>query len=115
LKENIKLQGSNSKKDSKLLQVANSTAHHNFNMYRHSAAGGGYNYSGGSERRNSSLGAVTAGTEDGGSINGGAAGSLQKGMRIPCGSKAAKKNIQQLSQQYVPAKMTRQAVMLAQM
>ena len=73
MKENIKLLqvGSNSKKDSKILQVANSTAHHNFNMYRHSAAAGGYNYSGGSDRRNSSLGAATAGTDDGGSLNGG--------------------------------------------
>ena len=112
MKENIKLMqggpGSNSKKDSKLLQVANSTAHHNFNMYRHSAAAapGGHNYSGGSERRNSSLGAATTGTEDGGSVNGG----VQKGLRIP--NKAAKKNLQ-LTQQYLPTKMTRQAVMLA--
>lgn len=56
--------------------VANSTAHHNFNMYRHSAAGSagiGYNYAaGGSERRNSSLGAATAGTDEG-SVNGGGA------------------------------------------
>ena len=78
-------------------------------MYRHSAAGGGYNYSGGSERRNSSLGAATAGTEEGSTSGGNGAQKL----RVTGGAKAAKKNLQLAQQQYLPAKMTRQAVMLA--
>jgi hypothetical protein len=93
--------------------LANSTAHHNFNMYRHSAAGAGgagYNITGGSERRNSSLGAATAGTDEGGSTSGGNGG--QK-LRVTGGAKAAKKNLQLAQQQFLPTKMTRQAVMLA--
>ena len=57
-------------------------------MYRHIAAGGGYNYSGGSERRNSSLGVATAGTDEGS-----ASGGAQK-LRVTGGAKAAKKNLQ---------------------
>ncbi len=49
--------------------VANSTAHHNFNMYRHSVGTAANLGFGGSERRNSSLGAATAGTDEG-SVNG---------------------------------------------